>query len=245
MYSLKHFTILLIAVFLALGIGIAVGFTANSDEVLVEQQKKTIDRLEKDFNRIKEESRLKEQQLQEVKLRQAEEQKFLEQLYDQLFKERLKGKKLAIIETSKSKITENITHYLERTGAKIVYTVSLKQNSLNDELDSIVQVLAEENQEGFNSIKETGILEFSGMYDVPVDLFIIISNDKNSDAVSMANKFAEFKKTIALVQSSDVKHLDYKYIDNVIYIDDVDSILGKYRLISSILDILNMNDFSQ
>lgn len=242
MYSLKHFAILLIAVFLALGIGIAVGFTANSDEVLVEQQKKTIDSLEKDFNRIKEEKRLKEQQLREAKSRQIEEQKFLEQIYGQLFKDRLKGKKLAIIETSKPKVTENITHYLEMAGAEIVYTMSLNQNVLSDGLDNIVQVLAEEDQEGFNAIKDMGILEFSGIYEVPVDLFIVIRNDENSNTLTMASKFAELKKAVALVQSSEVKRLDPKQIKNLVYIEDIDSIIGKYRLASF---IMNQNGFSQ
>ncbi|MDK2878453.1 MAG: hypothetical protein PWR06_1169 [Thermoanaerobacteraceae bacterium] len=242
MYSLKHFAILLIAVFLALGIGIAIGFTANSDEVLVEQQKKTIDSLEKDFNRIKEEKRLKEQQLQETKSRKIDEQKFLEQIYGQLFKDRLKGKKLAIIETSEPKVTENITHYLEMAGAEIVYTMSLKQNVLSDGLDNIVQVLAEEDQEGFNAIKDTGILEFCGIYEVPVDLFIVIRNDENSNTLTMASKFAEFKKAVALVQSSEVKRLDPKQIKNLVYIEDIDSIIGIYRLASF---IMNQNGFSQ
>jgi uncharacterized membrane protein (DUF106 family) len=97
LYNLKHFAILLTAVFLSLGIGIAVGFTANSDKVLVEQQKRTIDKLEQDFHQLKNENRTRERELEKIKKSRENDYKFLEEFFEMLFKDRLAGKKVSCI----------------------------------------------------------------------------------------------------------------------------------------------------
>jgi hypothetical protein len=237
LYNLKHFAILLTAVFLSLGIGIAVGFTANSDKVLVEQQKRTIDKLEQDFHQFKNENRARERELEKIKKTRENDYKFLEEFFEMFFKDRLAGKKVAIVEPFDQKDSKDIVNYLQKAGAQVSYITAINANILSENLNKeIAEVLASEDMKQFNSFQGAAAPEFKGIPREPADFFIIVRNVDNPAIEAIADKLLELNKAVALVQRSSLNPAKIKEQKNFIYIDDIDSIMGKYRLMAFLID---------
>jgi hypothetical protein len=237
LYNLKHFAILLTAVFLSLGIGIAVGFTANSDKVLVEQQKRTIDKLEQDFHQLKNENRTRERELEKIKKSRENDYKFLEEFFEMLFKDRLAGKKVAIVEPVDQKDSEDIVNYLQKTGAQVSYITAVSPDIVSENLNKqIAGVLDSEDMKQFNSFQGAAAPEFEGIPREPADFFIIVRDVDHPAIEAMADRLLQLDKAVALVQKSSSTPAKIREQKNFIYIDDIDTIMGKYRLMAFLLD---------
>ncbi|ADL08033.1 copper transporter [Thermosediminibacter oceani] len=237
MYNIKHMTILLIAVFFALGIGIAIGFTANSDKLLVKQQKIIIDQLEENYNRLKESSRMKERQLALFIERQKREYEFLDQSFDILLAGRLQGKKALIIELGSSDKSDEIVDYLEKAGAQIQLITKVNEELDSSDLDVFAEAFATGNIEKLQYLKEAGLIKFIGTYDNLFDFIVLIRNDDKNNPLSAVGKLVKLKP-VALVQTSNLPKLDLKDSDRLFYIDNIDTAIGKYKMIISLMNNL-------
>lgn len=134
MIDLKYHITSLIAVFLALGVGILIGSTVVGGNVLVDQQKKMIDRLEEQFYVLKE----REKDL-------VEENKYKNQIisnyenYSQavlplLVKNRLAGYRIAVVVSGDRDIPAGMLNALSIAGAEIISkTVVLSNMELKDD----------------------------------------------------------------------------------------------------------------
>lgn len=202
MYNFKHVTILLIAVFISLGIGIAVGFTANSDKLLIKEQKAIIDQLEKSYSIMKESNRMKDIQLKSLIEKQKKDYEFLEQTFETLLRGSLVGKKGIIIQLgNKGDLTE-VIKYLEEAGA-----IVQKATILND-------------------YEKEGEAEEINFF----DFVVIVRTDENLNPNSIAKKISDIKP-VAIVQNSNLPQLDITTGKKLLYVDNIDTIIGKYRLI--------------
>ncbi|KXG78147.1 hypothetical protein AN618_05390 [Fervidicola ferrireducens] len=202
MYNFKHVTILLIAVFISLGIGIAVGFTANSDKLLIKQQKAIIDQLEKSYNIMKESNRMKDKQLKSLIEKQNKDYEFLEQNFETLLKGSLEGKKGTILQLgNKGDLTE-VIKCLEDAGAIVQNTTVLNDYEKEGEAETI----------NFH------------------DFVVIVRTDENLNPNSIAKRISDIKP-VAIVQTSNLPRLDITTGKKLLYIDNIDTIIGKYRLI--------------
>lgn len=219
MYNFKHITILLIAVFISLGIGIAIGFTANSDKLLIKQQKAIIDQLEKNYNIMKESNKMKEKQLKLLIEKQNKDYEFLEQNFRTLLKGGLEGKKGSIIQLGNSAESAEVIECLKNAGAQVQ-----KATVLNSEVKEKLSTFTEAF---FNS--ETINLQ-EGNLDSKVDFVVIVRTSENLDPTFIAKKISNVKP-VAIVQTSNLPRLDITTDKKLLYIDNIDTIIGKYRLI--------------
>lgn len=134
MIDIRYHVATLVAVFLALGIGILIGSTLVGDDVLVEQQKKIIDQLEKQFAVL---------QAREEVL--TAENNFLSKLntyyedYSQnvsfpVVRNRLTGRTLAIVITGGEEIPGELMNWFSLSGARVLSsTIVLPGIDLADE----------------------------------------------------------------------------------------------------------------
>jgi hypothetical protein len=132
--DLRYHVVSLVAVFLALGLGIIVGINFGKNENLgVDQQ---IDRLEQTYQKIREDQKILQTSLQakETMLQSAEE--FQKAILPNLILNRLLGKRIAIIRTNDAvdfKYTKNLVDLLKQAGAEVTSVTSfLKPLDLTD-----------------------------------------------------------------------------------------------------------------
>ncbi|KKM11940.1 hypothetical protein SY88_05985 [Clostridiales bacterium PH28_bin88] len=119
MFDLRYHISSLVAVFLALGIGILVGSTVVGDDLLVQEQKELIDRLEQDFALLREQNRAVQEEA--LILRQTSQQykRFAQAAFPLLVQDRLAGMRVAVVKTTAGGDTGQLIQGLESAGAKV------------------------------------------------------------------------------------------------------------------------------
>lgn len=116
----------LVAVFLALGLGILIGAAALGERVLVRQQSELIERLERDVTRVTEERRELQGQLVETRTQLRQADRFGRAVLPLLVADRLYGKQVAIIRLNpapESRTIDDLLAVLRTAGAEV--TVNL------------------------------------------------------------------------------------------------------------------------
>ncbi|HXK97604.1 MAG TPA: copper transporter [Limnochordia bacterium] len=121
MFDYKYHVISLVAVFLALGIGILVGSTMLGGDVLVEQQKLMVDRLEEDFRNFREQNRLLQEELLSYRSLAESYRAFAQQVLPALVTGRLAGVKLALFNLDGAQLPQGLIDTLALAGAEIAY----------------------------------------------------------------------------------------------------------------------------
>jgi hypothetical protein len=133
MIDLRYHIVSIIAVFLALGLGVLIGSTIVSDDVMVVQQQKLIDGLEEKFEAL----RVQETNLQTDNSKKEQMisnyENFSQAVLGPLVKDRLKGTQVAIIVTGGQDIPAGLLNTLSTAGATVSsQTVVLNNINLKD-----------------------------------------------------------------------------------------------------------------
>lgn len=120
MIDLKYHIASIVAVFLALGLGVIIGSTIVGDDLLVDQQQKLIERLEEQFytlkdreNELLEDNNYKEQLLYNY-------ENYSQALLPAVVNGRLKDYKVAVIVTGDSEIPAGMINAISMAGAQVV-----------------------------------------------------------------------------------------------------------------------------
>lgn len=212
MIDLKYHITSIIGVFLALGLGILIGSTIVGDNLLVDQQKKMIDRLEEQFYTLRESEnelvtagKYKDQIILNY-------ENYSQALLPTLVKEHLAGYKIAIVVSGGSDIPAGMLNALSISGAEVMSrTVVLSNMSFdNPELrkqfceyyqlgddvapDVLRQYVAasvaavmmnKADSSVIDYLQANDLIKFSGNNTVPLNGVIIVGGAKN-----LASNFA-------------------------------------------------------
>ncbi|NLJ72743.1 MAG: copper transporter [Syntrophomonadaceae bacterium] len=226
MIDIKYHIASIVAVFLALGLGILIGSTIVGDEILVDQQKKMLDRLEEQFTLIKdrETQLISDNNYKDEVINNYEN--FSQILLPPLVKGRLEGEKVAIVVTNNTDIPSGLINTLTIAGAKVVSkTVVLTNISLaneeiltklkqyyniNEDIDnieavirgyiggSVSTVLLNADDYGIiEFLQENQLINFTGDYETDISKVIILGGSN-----SLENNYA------ADFDTSLIQHLD-------------------------------------
>lgn len=131
MVDMKYHLASLVAVFLALGVGILVGSAMVTDTALVERQEQMIDRLEEDFARLKAEREDLGARLAASERALAASLEFEESVVSSLTQGRLSGRRIAVVvcrDAMPPEKVERIGRSLEDAGARVVRVVYVNKN---------------------------------------------------------------------------------------------------------------------
>lgn len=148
----------LVAIFLALGIGIVVGITLIGDDSLIQEQKVIIDRLEEEFNLLRAESRETQQEIVAFKNSNDVYQQFAQSVLPILVEKRLDNRNIAIINTNNYVSTDSLEKSLELAGANVISLTNI--NTSFDFSSEKVGALLETNL-GIQATKNTNELIIS------------------------------------------------------------------------------------
>lgn len=227
--DIKYHIASLVAVFLALGIGILVGnnFSAVGNEIFVKQQQQMIDSLEKNFEQIREENKKAQQQISEFQSSVSVHKQFEKQVMPALIAGKLQGQNLAIIETNNYGLHDDWINTLRTAGAKVTtITTVLEGFDLSDEKvrqqiatklllpdngeANITKAIAQEigaavttgkNIENIQFLEDLGFLKKVGEYGEPVNAVIVVGGSQDERMVR--------------VQTLDIPLMNYFLAQNI------------------------------
>ena len=201
----------LVAVFLALGIGVLIGSTMLGNTSIIDTQKQLTDNLSQQMQDLREQNKAVETRSNSLETNNNILKEFGEDVLPLLVANRLTGQKIALIQTNNLSIPNNLKTVLQTAGAKInsVTTIidgfdlsddKLLPNTLNVTPDAdrhkIVQslslavaqgILLGQNNEIINSLTEKGFIKVEGNYGLPVNAIIIIGGSKDNQTVKLAD----------------------------------------------------------
>ncbi|MEA1960230.1 MAG: copper transporter [Bacillota bacterium] len=134
MIDLKYHIVSIIGVFLALGLGILIGSTLVSDDIMVGQQRKMIDDLEEKFMvlREREDSLVNLNESKDVVI--GDYENFSQAMLPLVVKDQLQDVRTAIIVTGGQDVPAGLTNTLALAGAQVVsQTVVLSNVNMQEE----------------------------------------------------------------------------------------------------------------
>lgn len=128
MIDLKYHITSIVAIFLALGLGVLIGSSIVGDNLLVDQQKKMIDRLEEQFYvlRDKEDKLEADNEYKNTIINNYEN--YSQAVLPLLVEGRLKGYKTAVVVTGDGEVPAGMASALSNSGAEVVSKVVLLSN---------------------------------------------------------------------------------------------------------------------
>jgi len=123
--NIRYHIVSIVAVFLALGIGILVGSMIIGSGTLSNQQQQLAERLEKHLTELRQENALTRERLAALETETQLQKQFTKDILPFLITGRLEGRKVAIIEASPFPPTVDLKPVLEMAGAKITSVTTI------------------------------------------------------------------------------------------------------------------------
>ncbi len=205
--DLRYHIASLVAVFLALGLGILIGTTLLGNEAMVNTLKQRADKMEKNLDTLQAENKKAREQIVSYKEITAVHKQFEKQTVPMLVYGKLAGKQVAVIETSNYGFHDDWLNTLGRAGAKVVSITTViggfdiseanKRKQIATKLmltsteekvifDAVNKELAGgimtgQNMENLQFFSNLGLLKTSGSYGVPVDAVIFVGGSRDKD----------------------------------------------------------------
>ncbi len=212
--DIKYYVISIAAIFLALGIGIYIGFTLDAHNLLIEQKDDMVTKIEEKLDYLNNENNNLKKDIDELNKKNDQYQDYAEDVYSFVIKDRLDDVNIAIVETNDDYVYSGIGKTLELAGANVVNITTITDKFLNEELlknicansskesntkgnvieKGIVELtrglIEGKNTDFIQKLKENEIINIVGDYDKPVDFIIIAggSEDKNLNRISKIDK---------------------------------------------------------
>jgi len=157
---MKYYIVTIGAIFIALGIGILVGFNLNNNEQLSEQQANMINDLDEKFEILKDTNDSLKNDLSKSNSKYDKAVAYINKNVDKLIDSTLTGKTVGIITLNENfDNSEGITTTLDKTGAKIAFNIvikdSIKQTAKLKEVSQKVGVDLSDTEGAVNYIIET------------------------------------------------------------------------------------------
>ena len=140
MIDIRYHIVSIVAVFLALGMGILIGSTIVSNDVMIAQQQKIIDRLENQFSKLREhESALMAEDVKKSKMITNYEN-FAQSVLVPIVAHQLEGRNVALISSTNQAMPSGIINTLSLAGANInsqmvvLENINMKDSKLRADL---------------------------------------------------------------------------------------------------------------
>ncbi|KKY01154.1 hypothetical protein VN21_10335 [Paraclostridium benzoelyticum] len=236
--NMKYYIVTIGAIFIALGIGMLVGFNLNYDQELSKQQAAIIDDLDAKFEDIKTTNDELEGKLDKKESEYKKIVNYLNENYLVLIKDQLQGKNVGIISTTENyDYTQDISKTITDANGSVAYDIILKSGLTNKdkikELNSALQLqlktekdvvnyimscLKEENaMDKLQQLEKLEMIKINYLSDNYLDCsqVVMASGDTNESSDKFTNidktiidKLKEDGKYVIGTQKSDVKFSD-------------------------------------
>lgn len=236
----KYHIASLVAVFLALGIGIVIGSTLLGNDAVIEYQKQVTDRLENQLQSLRDTNENIQARANTLEIDANMHKQFEKKVLPVLTNDKLLDKKFALVELNSYGFPPELTELISDAGGQISSITSVsglyddKQvlEELQIDLDwtvssneELIKKLAEEmangivtgeSQDFVDYLKDKEIIKNSGNYGIPVDGVIIVGgsykgNKRNMQIdIALINYFNDLNIPMVGVEETDVSYSSMK-----------------------------------
>lgn len=213
--NIKYYVVTIVSIFLAIGLGIFIGFMLNAQDILSSQRDEIIVQLEEKFDYLKEENENVKKESQNISAENEKLNKFNRTAYSVMIQGRLEGKNIAVIETSDDYLYTEVNQTLKSAGANSVSNTTIKNALISDKeklkeiymtvkgvekepADLVSEVVKEitnslltgEVTPLVTSLNEQGLIDITGAYDKVVDYVVLGggSLEKNDERFKTVDK---------------------------------------------------------
>jgi hypothetical protein len=251
MIDIRYYVVSLVAVFLALSLGIVLGSVIVDKGVLVEQQNKLVKSIQKDISDLRTENKKLREEMENF-------QKFEEEVFPWILDERLRGKKIAILDfdSELSDLSKEIRALCEAAGGEVVYirlqnpdTVDVeKKANLGEILSPGTTRTVEEalvdyvsfsittpslEREKLEKIEGTEVLEVTDYSLLPANSVVILPGENK---VLMERLALNMEKSGLVVVGVDRANKPARGLDvfaghNISTVNNIDTLEGKIALV--------------
>ncbi|MHB8171976.1 MAG: copper transporter [Thermincolia bacterium] len=206
--DMKHHIASLVAVFLALAMGILIGTTVLGNDTIIRQLEARADSLAKDLGALSQENKELKAKNAGVEKSTRDYQEFGQSVLPQLVYNRMVGKQIALVETGNYGFNQDMVKTLQLAGAEIQSTTSilegfdlsdqakkqqivnflnLKETKTEDVMSALARQVAQgvvvgDNLATLNYLEQQKLVKKSGEFGVPVNTVIIIGGSKDDDS---------------------------------------------------------------
>lgn len=166
--NMKYYIVSIGAIFLALGIGILVGFNLNNNEEMNKQQAAIIEQLDEEFNSIQEENDTLSSDLKNTDKKYNALVEYVNENADALMSGSLSGKKVAVVSTygrteNVDKLKEIVNHYDGSVSFELIFNKEITDKEL-------IKQAAEKTGEKFKSTEDVVNYVFDIVKEVTLNL---------------------------------------------------------------------------
>lgn len=238
--NMKYYIVTIGAIFIALGIGMLVGFNLNYDQALSKQQASIIGDLDNKFEEIKTTNKDLEKKLSKNKNEYNKLVEYVNDNYAKLIKDELQDKHIGIISTTENyDYTQDVANTITDASGQVSFNIILKDGITNndkikelsssqnlelksskDVINYLIDSLKESNAiEKIQQLEKLDMIKVNSIADNYVDYsqVVIASGNNNEDSKkfedidkNLISKLKSEDKYIVATQKSDV---GFSYID--------------------------------
>lgn len=208
--NMKYYITTISAIFIALGIGILIGFNLNSKDILSSQQANLIEQMDKKVVKVKSENEILQSTVKSLTEKNEDMNKYMEKTYGKIIEGRLVGKNIGILQTTEDYFFEGIQNLPKEAGAGIAYEAVLKDkvNEVNDFaklsqelnveikdkkalINLIIESLSDKvkNQQRLDYFTAQGYIEIKSISDTPVSVqgLVILGGSETKNEEKLKN----------------------------------------------------------
>lgn len=205
-FDFRYHVVTLVAVFMALGIGIIIGSALLGNDALVQQQREMTDRLEQQLEEMRQENKAVQAKIHDLEAEQTIQKQFEKQILPALITDKLAGVSVAIIETNNYGVREELLNTLEISGAEVVSittilnglaienkeeflaNLGLEEGNEQETVKQLATILANgiltaENQAALNIMAQAEMIKTVGEYGIPLDAVIIVGGSPEKSLI--------------------------------------------------------------
>ncbi len=133
--NIKYYVLTIISIFIALGIGIIIGFAFDAQEIITSQKKDIIMTLEDKYYYLRNENEKIKEELKTTKVQNENYENFSKKLLSLYMQGKLKGVNISIINTTDRYIYSDLLEVLETLGAHISSIITLKNEKIYSSIE--------------------------------------------------------------------------------------------------------------
>ena len=201
--NMKYYIVSIGAIFLALGIGILVGFNLNNNEEINKQQASIIEQLDEEFNTIKEENDTLSSDLKETDKKYNDLIEYVNANADALMTGSLSGKKVAVISTyGRTENVDKLKEIVNSNEGSIAFELVFNKEITDEE---IIKKAAKKTGEKFKSTEDVVNYVFDIVKRGNAETLAPLEELKMIDLNSESDDIANFSSVLisAASESSD------------------------------------------
>ena len=224
--NMKYDIVSIGAIFLALGIGILVGFNLNNNEEMNKQQAAIIEQLDEEFNSIQEENDTLSSDLKNTDKKYNALVEYVNENADALMSGSLSGKKVAVVSTygrteNVDKLKEIVNHYDGSVSFELIFNKEItdkelikqaaektgeKFKSTEDVVNYVFDIVKRGNAESLAPLEELKMIDLNSKNeDIANFSSVVIS--ASSESSDPAKQFNELDKFVVSKLKSENKYV--------------------------------------